>query len=418
MHDRITTTRQAGWPQGLVLLFSSAFPVMGVVLLSAIAPRLPAAVGTGPGGIELAPIVMTAPALAIAICSPFAGFLLDLAGRRICFLGALFVYAALGTAPLWLENPYLIIAARFGLGIAEAMILTANLALIGDYFSGSTRDRWIAINMAVAAFSATLFYILGGLLGSISWRAPFASYGASIVLFIAAVPLIFEPAASADARKPAATAPEENYNSLISTPIIGLATIFALTFAGSILFYIVPLQLGWFLEARGVKSAATIGLLIAIAGLGNPLGSFSFRFLRAFPLGPVFCASMFLSGLGLLVAAAWHSVPSLIAGAFINQLGCGMLCPLTQSAILRLAPPHRRGASGGGWATSFFSGQFFSPLVVLPVMAMDHASGGLVPLGIGYLIYAAACLVLFPRAASLSGARAADAIAQRHEAIA
>lgn len=185
--------RQAGASQGVLLLAASALPAMGVVLLSPIAVQLPNEIGPGPGGMDLTPIILTAPALAIAIFSSLAGYLLDKVGRRICFLIAMFVYAVLGTAPLWLENVYLIVMTRFGLGMTEAVIMTAAIALVGDYFSGSTRDRWVASMMAVTALAATLFYILGGVLGAVSWKAPFAAYGASFVLFLAALWLIFEP---------------------------------------------------------------------------------------------------------------------------------------------------------------------------------------------------------------------------------
>ena len=391
--------RKAGAAQGLLILAASALPVMGVVLLSPIAQRLPAAVGTGPGGISLAPLVLTAPALAIAVLSPMGGYLLDVVGRRVCFLAALLIYALLGTAPLWIDNPYAILASRFGLGATEAVILAATIALIGDYFSGPTRDRWVAYMMAVAALAATLFYIVGGILGAASWKAPFAAYGVSALIFLAAIPTIFEP----DAAKRA----QANFVSKERTAqhprlLWEMMVLLAATFVGSILFYIVPLQLGRFLEARGVGSTPQIGLLIAIAGLGNPIGSFSFRFLRTLPFALLLGASTALAGLGLLLAALWQGVPLLVSGAFINQLGCGILCPLTMAATLRLAPVHRRGTSGGGWSTAFFVGQFFSPLAVLPIMSLDTTSNGLLPLAGANIIFAGIGYGVFSRLTSLN----------------
>ena len=391
--------RKAGAAQGLLILAASALPVMGVVLLSPIAQRLPAAVGTGPGGISLAPFVLTAPALAIAVLSPVGGYLLDVVGRRICFLSALLIYAAVGTAPLWLENAYVIVLARFALGATEAVILASTIALIGDYFSGATRDKWVAYMMAVAALAATLFYIAGGMLGSISWRAPFAAYGVSALIFLAAIPIIFEPDPSTRRQKTVVTKEHAANTPRLAWEMIAL---FAATFIGSILFYIVPLQLGVFLAERGVESPAQIGLLIAIAGLGNPIGSFSFRFLRNLSFSTLLGASSALAGLGLLLAALWKDVPMLVSGAFINQLGCGILCPLTMAATLRLAPAHRRGTSGGGWSTAFFVGQFFSPLAVLPVISLDTRSNGLLPLAGLNLLFACVSYWLFSRLTSLN----------------
>ena len=391
--------RKAGNAQGLLILVASALPVMGVVLLAPIAQRLPAVVGAGPGGISLAPFVLTAPALAIALLSPLGGYLLDVVGRRICFLTALFIYALLGTAPLWIDNSYAIVASRFGLGMTEAVILASTIALIGDYFSGPARDRWVAYMMAVAALAATLFYIAGGILGGISWKAPFAAYGVSALIFLAAIPIIFEPASSKRVQATVVSPQSTTHNPRL---LWEMAALLAATFIGSILFYIVPLQLGRFLEARGVESTAQIGLLIAIAGLGNPIGSFSFRFLRTLPFATLLGGSTALAGLGLLLAAVWEGVPMLVAGAFINQLGCGVLCPLTMAAMLRLAPVHRRGTSGGGWSTAFFVGQFFSPLAVLPIVASNTTNNALLCLVAANFLFACVSYWLFSRFAATS----------------
>lgn len=400
MNQRLPAERKAGNAQGILLLIASALPVMGVVLLSPVAHRLPAALGPGPAGISLAPIVLTAPALAIALFSALGGYLADLFGRRTCLLAALFIYGFLGTAPLWLDAPYAIIVSRFGLGMTEAVIMATSIALTGDYFQGAARDRWVAYMMAVAALSATLFYIAGGVLGGFGWKVPFAAYGISIVIFMFAIPIIFEP----NTAKHAAEA------KMAGAPVRGgipwqMAGVLFTTCVGSILFYIVPLQMGGFLAGRGVSSSVQIGLLIAIAGLGNPIGSFSFRYLHALPFAPLLGGSSALAALGLLLAALVPGVPALVIGAFINQLGCGVLCPLTMATVLRLAPVHRRGTSGGSWSSFFFVGQFFSPLIILPLMTFDPASGGLIPLVAANVIYAVASYVMFSRvsSAALSG---------------
>ncbi|MBF7015293.1 MFS transporter (plasmid) [Novosphingobium resinovorum] len=393
-----TKGRKAGRAQGILLLIASALPVMGVVLLSPVAHRLPEVLGPGPDGISLAPIVLTAPALAIALFSALGGYLADFYGRRVCLLTALFVYSFLGTAPLWLDNAYAIIGSRFGLGMAEAVIMASSIALIGDYFEGPTRDRWVAYMMAVSALSATFFYIIGGILGGITWKFPFAAYGMSLIIFLAAVPIIFEP--DNPRRKGSDPVPGKAGRPR-GLPLPMIAVLMA-TFFGSILFYIVPLQMGGFLSARDVSSSAQIGVLIAIASLGNPLGSFSFRYLRALPFAPMLVGSTALAGAGLLLAALWPGVPALVIGAFINQMGCGILCPLTMAAVLRLAPAHRRGTSGGSWSSAFFVGQFFSPMVVLYLMSFDIRSGGLMPLVIANAVFAVIAYATFSRMSSRS----------------
>lgn len=180
-----------------------------------------------------------------------------------------------------------------------------------------------------------------------------------------------------------------------------MAAVLAATLVGSILFFIVPLQLGRFLAARGAESSATIGLLIALAGLGNPIGAYSFRYLRLIPFAWLMAGSAAISGFGLLLASMGTGITILIVGAFINQLGSGIICPLTMAAVLRLAPSHRRGTSGGGWNTAFFVGQFFSPLVVISLISLENGGDGLRTLALVNIIFAAVTYGIFSN--SLSG---------------
>lgn len=363
-----TPGRQAGVTQGLTIIAGSALPVMGVVLLSPVAfPMQKALAAMSGGSLRVGAIALTAPALAIALFSPIAGYLVDRLGRRAMLLCALFLYGILGVLPLFLLQPLAIVAARFGLGITEAVILAANFALIGDYFAGPSRDRWIAYKASVTGVAATGFYILGGALGGISWQTPFAAYSVAFVVLAVAFFVIYEPAPVAALSRP--TRPESGAQRS-STSV--LAMILVITVVAAILFYIIPLQLGRLLSGRDIASSAQIGQLIAIAGIGNPIGAISFRFVSKIRLSRLIAASATVAGFGLAVAAFLPGTAGLVAGAFINQLGCGMFVPATVAAVLRLAAPDHRGVSGGGWSSAFFVGQFLSPLALLQLAEINH----------------------------------------------
>ena len=71
--------------------------------------------------------------------------------------------------------------------------MTAASTLLGDYFEGPIRARWIAIQSATLAIAATILYLIGGMLTAIDWRAPFLLYGLGFPLALLAMRLLWEP---------------------------------------------------------------------------------------------------------------------------------------------------------------------------------------------------------------------------------
>lgn len=127
---------------------------MAVVSLVLVLPLLLEEFADVGGSEFLVPIAITAPALCVAIFSPLAGWMSDRLGRKNLLLFAFIVYAAIGVLPYFLSYIRHIIASRILLGVDEATIMTLATALIGDYFDGERRERWVAIQVGVASISA------------------------------------------------------------------------------------------------------------------------------------------------------------------------------------------------------------------------------------------------------------------------
>ena len=77
-------------------------------------------------------------------------------------MGALVVYAFVGTAPLWLPSLQLIVASRVLLGLTEAAIMTCCTTLLADYFHGSQRERYLGLQVVFTTVAATLPYWVQG----------------------------------------------------------------------------------------------------------------------------------------------------------------------------------------------------------------------------------------------------------------
>src|SRR5215210_2543060 len=193
------TGRLAGLPQALVLLLSSCLAILGAVLLAPVLPAIQDAFADTAGVEALTPIVLTAPALVIGLTAPFAGRVVDRAGRKRLLVAALVVYAFVGTAPLWLPSLQLIVVSRVLVGLTEAVIMTCCTTLLADYFHGSQRERYFGLQVVFTTVAATVFFAVGGALGAQNWRTPFWLYAVSLPLAFLAARYIWQPAPQARA---------------------------------------------------------------------------------------------------------------------------------------------------------------------------------------------------------------------------
>lgn len=94
-------------------------------------------------------------------------------GRKRLLVGATALYAVFGTAPMWLVPSTAIIASRVALGVTEAVLMTVSTTMIGDYYSGARREKFMSLQTTVSAASAFLLNTLGGLIAEHGWRAPY-----------------------------------------------------------------------------------------------------------------------------------------------------------------------------------------------------------------------------------------------------
>lgn len=390
------TGRPASALQGILLLITSCLPVLGAVLLAPILPTLSQVFADVPGSDALVPLILTVPALMIALIAPFAGSVVDRVGRKRLLVGALVVYAVLGTAPLYVSELPGILLSRVGVGITEAAIMTCCTTLIADYFRGDRRNRYLSLQTVVTGLAATLFFALGGALGSSGWRIPFWVYSVSLAIAIPVAIFIWQPR-SADL-------PGTVRTKLESIPWRLLAFPCAVTVFGGIVFYALIVELPYVLNDLGVTDPAGIGVGTALAALANALGAISFRWLARRGIRFLLPLSLGLAALGLGIVSFAPTAQVAMAGAIVTSLGTGLLLPtLLTWAISRLGFT-QRGRGTGRWTACFFFGQFASPLLLLAlgsaVGGLAHALGAL-GLACGVAAVALALVVRTPVSASV-----------------
>ncbi|WP_369230744.1 MFS transporter [Streptomyces sp. R21] len=377
-----------------LLMAGSCLPILGAVLIAPVLPKMQDHFESVPGAKALVPLALTVPALSLALLAPFAGVIVDRVGRKRLLVVATLLYAVFGTAPLWLDSLGAIIAGRALVGVAEAAIMTCCTTLIGDYYTGQQRVKYLALQTMCASASATVFFVIGGAVGAAGWRVPFWIYAVSLAL----APLMASALPAPAAR---AAVPDAASGTRRPFPWRQLAGICALTFFGAMVFYTVPVEMSYLLDDLGVENSGVIGLATAVASAATVGGAVAFARLKRSP-DPMLPAVLALCAAGFAVVFLADNVPLLVVGAVINCLGTGMLLPaLLTSAMSRLAFEDR-GRGTGLWTAAFFGGEFVCPLVLLAgESAVGSLAGAVGVLGLAAALVAAGLLAVRRRAGAV-----------------
>jgi MFS family permease len=360
-------TPVAGPLQLVLLLAGSSMSVLGSVLIAPVLPQIGAHFAGAPGVELLVPIALTAPALMIGLTAPFAGIIVDAVDRKRLLLVAMVVYAILGTAPLYLDSLGAIVATRVGVGICEAAIMTCCTTLIGDYWSGPQRSRYLGLQTLLAAVAATVFFAVGGLLGASGWRTPFWLYAVALVIVVPMAFSLWQP------ERPVAEK-VAGRRKMEPVPWKALAGPCAVTFLGGVWFYTLIVELSYVLTGLGIGDPGTIGAVSAAMSLATAAGAVVFS--RTAARGPriLLPVQFVLIAVGLAFVATASTLPMVVIGSLLTGFGTGMLLPTLLTWAMNRLTFAQRGRGTGIWTGTLFIGQFLCPLLIA---AIGAAVGGL-----------------------------------------
>lgn len=369
------------------LLLCSTLTVMVGATISPILPDVKETYADLPYSGMLTKLVLTIPALFIGLGSPLVGYLLDKFGRKIVLITAIGLFIIGGTSGFVVDSLYLILAGRMVVGIAVAGIMTTVTTLIGDYFTGHERQRFMGYQASFMAYGGVVFIALSGVMTEVSWRFPF-------LLF--AIPILYLPLVLYNIKEPDIQSTESNEGVTITSsyPKGFVFFIYGIGFFFMACFYMIPTQLPFYLQnVVGVSSTET-GLAIAAATLSGGTASLFYNKVKNRSTYHFVYFIVFMAmGLGFLTISASALYGLVVTGLFICGFGMGMLMPNTNTCLLELAPEKLRGRIMGGVTTSFFLGQFFSPILFNPLYSslstnssLSIIGGLMVMLGLGFLL--------------------------------
>lgn len=371
------------------LLVASMLTVMAS---ATIAPSLPAMLKhfeSVPNSAYWVRLVLTIPALFIAIGAPLLGVLVDRVGRKPLLFIALIIYGLAGSSGLWLTSLDMIIVGRALLGIGVAGITIATTTLVADYYEGAVRGKFLGTQAAFTSLGGVVFITLGGRLADLGWRNPFMVYFLALLVVPAVWFFLPEPSPQ-DSIQPASP----NFEKPKLPYIIVLLT-FAAAFLGQIAFYIIPVQIPFYLENLFQASASQSGMAIAICILGSAISSFQYQRIKTklnfFSIYGIAFSTMAL-GFGVISLGGSFAIVGL--GLGIVGIGLGLVMPNMTVCLTSATPLSMRGRVVGGLTASIFLGQFVSPLASQPLslaIGLDKTYG---VAGITMAILAIAFMIL------------------------
>jgi len=358
--------RVAGASQGWALIAISMLPTLAIVSLVPNLPQLFQHFAAVPGHELYVPMIITMPSLCIAIFAPLAaGPLADLWGRRRLVLVAMCAYIVLGVAPLLFDNLFAIIGSRAVVGVAEAAILTAGNALLGDYFDGAQRQKWLGTQTVVGPVVASLLVLAGGALGDRGWNTPFLLYLLATPILVWSWFAIWEPTR---ARHVAAADPPARPFPWKPTLVVA-----AVTIVMALAYFVQALQLGRIFSELGVSTPSSISWYVTLASVGVIAGGYAYGRMSGVPINRVvalICASWGIGYVGLGLSPNPYSG---LAFGLVAQFGNGVTIPALIAWALSKYDIGNRGRGMGIWGGCFFVGQFLSPPAVT---AVGHFSRG------------------------------------------
>lgn len=361
------TPRPAGALEAMLLMLAAVLPVMGTLTMIPVIPLLFSHFAAHPHAQLLVPMIITVPSISMALIAPLAGVIGDRMSRRKLLIAATGVYALFGLLPLALESLTAILVARMIMGIADAFILTTANALIGDYFSGAARSRWLAVQSGAGSVMATLIILTSGFLGVFGWTGPIYLYALAIPIFAGLLLLT---------REPLTRSTDGSAEELRAQPFPRGQMLFicAITLVSGTIYFLEPLQISQVFNQLGMHSSSHIGMATAVAGIGVPLGAWIYGRMAKQGIEKQFLTFYSVFGAGLLcIALAGNAVTGMMA-AFIAQIGNGMLIPLMLGWVIKVLPAQHRAKGMGLWHTFFFLGMFLSPV---SVTALNSVTGKL-----------------------------------------
>ncbi|WP_068082683.1 MFS transporter [Polycladidibacter stylochi] len=350
--------------RALSLLFAAALTVLANTAISPALPDLQAMYASQPGAQWLTRLLVPAPSLSVIFAAPLCGSFADKYGRRPLLLSGVLLFAIAGTIGMVLPGLVSIMISRLILGIAVAMVMTAQTALTGDYYTQPKRSQIIGLQISARNFGGLVFILIASFLASLSPKAPFAVYALALLILPFLLQSIKEPQITVKQQQQTTNDTQQAASSWRLQLVI-LALLQLLT---NLCFFILPTQLPFYFDSLGKSAAILTGFALATIMIMGGTSALYFSKLskrignrRLLSLAYLFMAS----GIALL---STQNTLAIFVGVAATGTGYALASPIFPAIALQIAPAQQRGRASGMITTSIFMGQLLSVFASMPLI--------------------------------------------------
>ncbi|WP_375400897.1 MFS transporter [uncultured Amnibacterium sp.] len=325
--------------------FACVVSFMGIGLVDPILKTLAGQLHASPAQVEL---LFTSYLVVTAVAMLVTGWVSSRIGAKWTLIAGLILIVIFSVAAGSTNSIAGIVGFRAGWGLGNALFIATSLAVIVASASGGFAGAIVlyetALGVGIAAGP-----VIGGTLGSISWRGPFFGVGALMTIALIAT-IFFLPRTPRPARKQRLSEPLAalKHRALATTSVTGLLYNWG--------FFTL---LGYSPFLMGIDSPIQLGLVFC--GWGLLVAAFSVfgapRLQRRFGTAKTLYVNFALMAVDLAVIAVFSTVPVvvivcvIIAGAFI-----GVNNTLVTTAVMSIAPVERPVASATYGFVRFIGG--------------------------------------------------------------
>lgn len=351
--DNILKQPTAVW----AVAFASVIAFMGIGLVDPILPAIAASLKATPTQTEM---LFTSYLLITGVAMFFTSWISSRIGAKRTLLIGLALIVVFALAAGLSQNVWSIIGFRAGWGLGNALFISTALATIVGAAAGGTSAA-IILYEAALGLGIAIGPLLGGLLGSWSWRGPFFGTATLMAIgFIAIVVMLKK-----NPEKPVPTTLSAPFRAL-ARPALGFLAAAALFY--NIGFFVLLAYTPFALADLGVKDAITLGLIFFGWGVALAITSVWVAPLLTSRLPRTRVLWLIMPLLALDLAAAGLLVGSLVAlivCVIVGGLLLGILNTVLTECVMEATDLPRSVASSAYSGVRFLGGAIAPPAATL-----------------------------------------------------
>ncbi len=263
------------------------------------------------------------------------------------------------------NNIYSLLISRSIFGIGLGIIAPLSLVLVGDFFQGKTRAKFMGYSSAITNIGGVIATSVVGFLASFSWHNIFLIY--LIALPVLLLIIFYLPKfAPFDMNAPENIKNnvhkyKENKSIKLNKEVFQYTLIIILAF---ITFYSVPTNIALLVQNRNLGNSETSAILIALVTLFAFISAMTFgKMLKIFNASlVVICFILISIGIGFIIAS--NTIIFMCIGIIILGIGFGLIVPYGLFYSSKCVHVKHTSLALTMISTSIYIGESISPLVL------------------------------------------------------